>query len=111
MTDKKYPVRYFFIFVLTNFFFRFGILFLLGVVLCFIGIWVRALLWVGLGFFALDLVLSVIEQLAIRKAVLESSHPAIEKMLDEMNQPGVLGWQGKRTDMIEVEAEPADEET
>ena len=109
MTGKKYPARYFFIFVLTNFFFRFGILFLLGVIFCFIGIWVRLLLWIGLGCFLLDLILSVVEQLAIRKAVLVSDHPAMDELLDDLNKPGVLGWHSKKTDMIDVEAKSADE--
>ena len=110
MKGKKYPAKYFWLFVLTNFIFRFGILLILGLILCFIGIWVRVLLWIGLGLFLLDFIFSVFEQLAIRKAVLDGGHPAMEKMLDEMNKPDMFGWPGKKIGMINVEARPVDEE-
>ena len=59
--------------VLTNFIFRYFYLFLPGLILNIVGIWIEEGLVVGLSVWFADLLLSVISQLRVRKASLEVS--------------------------------------
>lgn len=96
---RKYPAGAFFFFVLTNFIFRFFWLFLPGAALCLIGIRVQVCLWIGLGLLALDGVLSIAEQLRIRKAALtESDNPAFNELMDAFCSPGGLEAVGQVLD-------------
>ena len=65
--ERKYPPKMFWTFVITNFLFHFFYLSIPGVVLCVVGIWIKPCLWIGLAILGLDVILSVIEQLRIRK--------------------------------------------
>ena len=69
--NRKYPFTLFLLMVLVNFVIRYFYLFLPGLVLNIIGIWSRHCLAIGLALWILDLILSVIEQLRIRKTALE----------------------------------------
>lgn len=89
--QRKYPTKMFLFFVLTNFVFHFFYLFLPGIVLCIVGIWVKSCLWAGLAILLLDLILSIIEQLRIRKAALTpSDNPDVNAFLDAFYSPGGL---------------------
>ena len=68
--ERKYPQNWFWAFVLTNFIFHYFYLFVPGVLLCLVGIWVRTCLWIGVGVLALDGALSILDQLRIRKTAL-----------------------------------------
>jgi hypothetical protein len=97
---RKYPTGMFWFFVLTNLVFHFFYLFVPGVVLCVVGIWVKACLQIGLAILLLDLVLSIVEQLRIRRAAITSTHPDVIKLMDLMNGPdglhGVKKWADER---------------
>ena len=71
--ERKYPAKLFCFFVITNFLFRFFYLSIPGIILSIVGIWVKPCLWIGLAVFGLDLILSIIEQLRIRKVVMTPS--------------------------------------
>ena len=71
--ERKYPVKYFCLFVLTNFLFHYFYLFVPGVILCIVGIWSKTCLSLGLAVLILDLTLSVMEQLKLRKAAITPS--------------------------------------
>lgn len=89
--ERKYPARMFLLFVVTNFLFHFFYLFVPGIILCIIGTWVKSCLWIGLAILGLDLILSIIEQLRIRKAaVTHSDNPEYNELMDAFCSPGGL---------------------
>ena len=89
--ERKYPAKMFWIFVLTNFLFRFFYLSIPGIILCIVGIWVNSCLWIGLSVLGFDVILSVIEQLRIRKAaVTPSDNPEFNELMDAFCGPDGL---------------------
>lgn len=93
--ERKYPAKMFWFFVLTNFLFHFFYLSIPGIVLCVVGIWVKSCLWAGLALLLLDLILSIIEQMRIRKAALTSTHPDVRELMDAFCGPGGMDEFGK----------------
>lgn len=94
--ERKYPTKMFLLFVLTNFVFHFFYLFLPGMIFCIVGIWAKSCLWIGLAILGLDAVLSVVEQLRIRKAVMSpSDNPEVNELMDAFCGPGGLEAFGK----------------
>lgn len=94
--ERKYPTKMFWFFVLTNFLFHFFYLSLPGIILCIVGIWVKTCLWIGLSILMVDLILSIIEQLRIRKAaVTQSDNPEFNELMDAFCGPDGLNSFGK----------------
>ena len=109
--DRKYPPKMFCFFVLTNFLFHFFWLSVPGVILCIVGIWVKACLKIGLAILLLDLVLSVIEQLRIKNAVMTSEHPDVRELMDAFCGPeGPEGFGKVLEEKIRVQKKEASEE-
>ena len=97
--ERKYPAKMFWFFVLTNFLFHFFYLSLPGIILCVVGIWVKPCLWAGVAILLLDLILSILEQMRIRKAaVTPSSNPEFNELMDAFCGPGGLDGVGKVLD-------------
>ena len=97
--ERKYPPKAFWKFVLTNFLFHFFYLSVPGIILCIIGIWVKTCLWIGLAILGLDLVLSIIDQIRIRKAaVTRSDNPEFNKLMDAFCSTDGLDAFGKVLD-------------
>ena len=72
--------------VFANFLFRFFYLSIPGIVLCVVGIWVNPCLWIGLAFLGLDIILTTIDQLRIRKTVMtHSDSPKFNEFMDAFN--------------------------
>lgn len=95
----KYPVKMFWLFVLTNFLFHFFYLSVPGIILCIVGIWVKFCLYIGLAILVLDLILSIIEQLRIRSAaVSQSENPEFNELMDAFCSPDGLKALGKVLD-------------
>ena len=89
--ERKYPTKMFWLFVLTNFLFHFFYLSIPGIILCIVGIWVKSCLWIGLAILGLDVILSIIEQLRIRKAaVTPSDNPEFNELMDAFCGPDRL---------------------
>ena len=89
--ERKYPTQMFWLFVLTNFLFHFFYLSVPGIILCIIGIWAKPCLWIGLAILGLDVILSIIEQLRIRKAaVTPSDNPEFNELMDAFCSPDGL---------------------
>ena len=89
----------FWFFVLTNFLFHFFYLSVTGIILCIVGIWVKSCLWIGLAILGLDMILSIIEQLRIRKAaVTPSDNPEFNELMDAFCSPGGIEAFGKVLD-------------
>lgn len=88
---RKYPTNMFVFFVLTNFLFHFFYLSIPGIILCIIGIWIKTCLWIGLTLLGIDMILSIIEQLRIRKvAVTPSDNPEFNELMDAFCGPNGL---------------------
>lgn len=86
---RKYPVKMFWLFVATNFVFHFFYLFVPGIILCVVGIWKRPCLWIGLAVLLLDWILSIIDQMKIRKAAITpSENQEFNKLMDAFCGPG-----------------------
>jgi hypothetical protein len=86
--ERKYPTKMFLFFIFTNFVFHYFYLFVPGLILCIVGIWTKACLWIGLAVLGLDLILSVIEQLNIRNAALTpSDNPEFNELMDAFCSP------------------------
>ena len=97
--ERKYPTKMFLLFVLTNFLFHFFYLSVPGIILCIVGIWVKSCLWIGLAILGLDVILSIIEQLRIRKAaVTPSDNPEFNELMDAFCSQGGLEAFGKVLD-------------
>lgn len=80
---RKYPLSIFLLGVVLNFLVRYFYLFLPGLILCVIGIWSEKCLAIGLGFWLVDLVLSVVAQIRIRKEILaESDNAEFNEIMD-----------------------------
>lgn len=114
--NRRYPAKMFWFFVLTNFLFHYFYLSIPGLLLCMIGIWFRPCLRIGLAVLALDLVLSIWEQLRIRKAaVTPSDNPEFNELMDAFCGPGgmeefrrVLDEKLSNTPPMEIPTEDAD---
>lgn len=80
---RNYPWSMFFLGVLLNFIIRNFLLFAAGIVLCIMGIWIPTCRYMGIAALILDLILSVIQQIEIRSAVLsESDNPEFNELMD-----------------------------
>ena len=89
--ERKYPAKMFWFFVVANFLFHFFYLSVPGIILCVVGIWVKPCLWIGLAILGLDIILSIIEQLQIRKAaVTPSDNPEFNALMDAFCGPDGL---------------------
>lgn len=96
---RKYPTKMFWFFVLTNFLFHFFYLSIPGIIFCIVGIWVKPCLWIGLAILGLDVILSIIEQLRICKAVVTcSDNPEFNELMDAFCSPGGFEAFGKVLD-------------
>lgn len=94
--ERKYPQNWFWAFVFTNFLFHYFYLFVPGVLLCLVGIWVRTCLWIGVGVLVLDGALSILDQLRIRKTALtKSDNPEFNQLMDAFCGEGGLQAFGK----------------
>ena len=107
--ERKYPAKMFWLFVLTNFLFHFFYLSIPGIILCIVGIWVNSCLWIGLSVLGLDVILSVIEQLRIRKAaVTPSDNPEFNELMDAFCGPDGLDAVRKIVDAKIASAPPVE---
>lgn len=96
LMERKYPQNWFWAFVFTNFLFHYFYLFVPGVLLCLVGIWVRTCLWIGAGVLVLDGALSILDQLRIRKTALtKSDNPEFNQLMDAFCGEGGLQAFGK----------------
>ena len=107
--ERKYPAKMFWLFVLTNFLFHFFYLSIPGIILCIVGIWIKSCLRIGLAVLGLDLILSIIEQLRIRKAaVTPSDNPEFDELMDAFCGPDGLEAVKKIVD-AKIESAHSDE--
>ena len=97
--ERKYPTKMFWFFVLTNFLFHFFYLSIPGIILCIVGIWVKSCLWIGLAILGLDVILSIVEQLRLRKAAVAlSDNQGFNELMDAFCSPGGFEALGKVLD-------------
>lgn len=86
--NRKYSLKFFLIGLFLHFTAVHFYLFLPGIILSIIGIWNEECLAVGLAMLVVDLVMSCIEQLRIRKIALqESDHEEFNQLMDAALDP------------------------
>ena len=90
---RKYPTKVFWMGFIGNFMIRSFYLFLPGLVLCIVGIWVKVCLWIGLGLLGLDAVINLVDQLQLRKTAL--SNTEFNELMEALTGPGGLDAFGK----------------
>lgn len=89
MKNRKYPISLFIFGFLMNVVFRFWVLFVLGIVFSIVGIFVKSFVNIGLATLLLDIALSFVEQMRIRRAFLEDSdNPDFKEFQDAMSKDG-----------------------
>ena len=79
--DKKYPVSLFVIGVLMNLTKNF-FLFFPSIILLIAGIWVKWCFFIGIALLMLDVIISLIEQIQIRSATMNSDNPNFKEWQD-----------------------------
>ncbi len=93
----KYPWSLFFIGFIMNLI-KYFYLLLPGIVLLFIGIWSKGALIIGVCLLALDIIISLIEQIQIRHTTLHSDDPNFKPFQDAMLSDN---WIGNMHDLLE----------
>ena len=89
MNNRKYPTSLFIIGFITNILFHFFWLFIPGIILLIVGIFVKPCLYIGLALLLIDILLSLIEQFRIRQAFLEESdNPDFRAFQDALSKDG-----------------------
>ena len=89
MNNRKYPTSLFVFGFLTNILFRFFWLFLPGIILLIVGIFVKPCLYVGLALLLIAVLLSLVEQFSLRQAFLEESdNPDFRAFQDALSKDG-----------------------
>ena len=99
MNNKKYPTSLFIIGFITNILFRFSWLFIPGIILLIVGMFVRPCQYIGFVLLLIDIALSLIEQLRIRQAFLdESGSPDFREFQDALSKDG--GWKDNIIELV-----------
>ena len=89
MNNRKYPTSLFLIGFITSILFHFFWIFIPGIILLIIGIFVKPCLFIGLALLSIDIILSFIGQLRIRKTFLEDSDsPDFRAFQDALSKDG-----------------------
>lgn len=89
MKERKYPKSLFIIGFTTNVIFHFFWLFVPCIILLIVGIFVKPCSYIGLALFIIDMFLSFIEQMKIRKAFLvDSDNPGFHKFQEALSKEG-----------------------
>ena len=100
MKNRRYPASLFLIGFVINVFLHFFWLFLPGVVLLIVGIFVKPCLYMGLTVLVLDIILSLVEQLKIRQAFLEESdNPDFMAFQDALSKEG--NWKDQIGELLD----------
>ena len=89
MKKRRYPLSLFLIGFITNIFFHFFWLFVPGVILLVVGIWVDWCLYAGLALLGIDMIASFVEQMKIRQAMIsDSDNEQFRKFQDAVSKDG-----------------------
>ena len=106
MKDKKYPVSLFVIGVLMNLTKNF-FLFFPSIVLLIVGILVRWCFFVGIALLLLDVIISLIEQIQIRSATINSHNPNFKEWQDAILSSD---WKNNVMDLTESRIDDTNDE-
>ena len=99
MNNRKYPASLFIIGLITDIPFRYFWLFLPSVILLIIGIFVKPCLYIGLVLLSIDVVLSFVDQIRIRRTFQrDSDNPDFQAFQDALSKDG--GWRDNLGEFI-----------
>ena len=104
MNKRKYQLSLFIIGCITNFLFRYFWLLIPGVILLLVGIFVDVCLYIGLALLVVDGILSLAEQLMIRKTFLsDSENPDFQRFQKALSKDG--SWVENFKETVEQKTE------
>ena len=99
MNSRRYPTDLFVIGFITNILFRFFWLFVPGVILLIVGIFVKQCLYIGALVLILDVIVSLLEQIRIRRTFLkESDNPGFRAFQEALSADG--DWSENIRDLV-----------
>ncbi len=104
--DNKYPVSLFLIGVLMNLTKNF-FLFFSSIILLIVGIWVKWCFFVGVALLLIDVIISLIEQIQIRSATINSDNPNFKEWQDAILSSD---WKNNVMDLIESKIDDTNDE-
>ena len=108
---RKYPMKWFWRFVLINFLFRRFYLSVPGVILCVVGIWKNTCLRIGVAVLLIAIGLSMFEQLRIAEAATaESDNPEFNELMDAFCGEGGIRAVGELIKQKIAESAPVETE-
>lgn len=89
MNKRNYPFSFFLIGFLSNFFLRYALLLMSGVILLILGIRFESCTYIGVILIVADLLLSFLEQMRIRRTMLsDSDDPGFREFQDAISKDG-----------------------
>ncbi len=99
MNNRKYPVNLFLMGLIANIVFRYFYLFVPALILLILGIRVRELLYVGLCLLSIDIIISIVEQLRMRKTLInDNDNPNFTEFQDLITKDD--NWSGNIKDFV-----------
>lgn len=99
MNNRKYPASLFIIGLITDIPFRYLWLFVPSVILLIIGIFVKPCLYIGVALMLLDVVLSFVDQIRIRRTFLrDSDNPDFQAFQDALSKDG--NWRNNLDELV-----------
>lgn len=104
--DNKYPVSLFVIGFLMNLTKNF-FLFFPGIILLIVGIWVKWCFFVGIALLLFDIIISLIEQIQIRNATMNSDNPDFKEWQDAILSSD---WKNNVMDLTESKIDDTNDE-
>lgn len=100
MSKLRYPSSLFVLGIATNFLFHFFWLSVPSGVLLIVGIFLKPCLFIGLALLTIDIILSLVEQLQIRRVFLtQSENPDFREFQDALSRDG--SWMKNIRDLTE----------
>lgn len=104
--DKKYPLSLFISGFIMNLILRYFYLFVPSLILIVVGIWIDMCKTIGFVLLLIDIIISLIEQLSIRKTTLEETDNEDFKRFQE----AILSenWQDNVKDLVDEKIKEAD---
>ena len=108
LKSRTYPFKLFLAGFLLNLFIKFFFIFLLGVLLLIIGIWVKICVYIGAFLFLTDILLSLFDQMKSRKTVLKNNDPNFEEFQNAVLSPD---WENNVKDFVKTKISRHQEST
>lgn len=106
--EQNVSFQVFFSWISSEFIYKIFFIFLLGVLVLIIGIWVKICVYIGAFLFLTDVLLSLFEQMKSRKTVLKNNDPNFEEFQNAVLSPD---WENNVKDFVKTKISGHQEST